>query len=271
MCEGPLPQARAVPGSPATFSVMTSDCVTGRPLSRHLWVPTECAVAGLAGRDMTRRRCYSSSVSSGERRFCPRNEATLLVLAEPGPGGQGQGRPCLLPRPPAPRLLLCRTNWHEGFLFCLGSGGLEARGEPRGQLPSPSSRGALGNVAAGSQRSPWGGGARPSHAWQGGSWLPPLTFQVDPQPRTRHTHVLLCSSLKRKLEKATQLGPRRLSLLTAWGAPRPCRLGPLWLPSPSKGTGGPPPRGEGRGGVSTGPVSTKLTKRTLRTGVRTSP
>lgn len=190
---------------------------------------------------------------------------------EPGPGGQGQGRPCLLPRPPAPRLLLCRTNWHEGFLFCLGSGGLEARGEPRSQLPSPSSRGALGNVTAGSQRSPWGGGARPSHAWQGGSRLPPLTFQVDLQPRTRHTHVLLCSSLKRKLEKATQLGPGRLSLLSAWGAPRPCRLGPLWLPSPSKGTGGPPPRGEGRGGVSTGPVSTKLTKRTLRTGVRTSP
>lgn len=167
---------------------------------------------------------------------------------EPGPGGQGQGRPCLLPRPPAPRLLLCRTNWHEGFLFCLGSGGLEARGEPRGQLPFPSSRGALGNVTAGSQRSPWGGGARPSHAWQGGSRLPPLTFQVDPQPRTRHTHVLLCSSLKRKLEKATQLGPGRLSLLTAWGAPRPCRLGPLRLPSPSKGTGGPTPTGRGAGG-----------------------
>lgn len=96
---------------------------------------------------------------------------------------------------------------------------------------------------------PRGGGARPSHAWQGGSRLPPLTFQVDPQPRTRHTHVLLCSSLKRKEEKATQLGPRRLSLLSVWAPPAPALpAGPAPAPFPLQGHRRAHPHGERGGG-----------------------
>lgn len=227
---------------------MTSDCVTGSPLSRHLWVPTECAVAGLAGRDMTRRRCYSSSVFSGERRFCPRNEATLLVLAEPGPGGQGQGRPCLLPRPPAPRFLLCRTNWHEGFLFCLGSGGLKARGEPRGQLPFPSSRGALGNVTAGSQRSPWGGGRTALARLAGRQPAPAADLSSGPSaPHSAHSRPAVLK-FKKEVGKSHAAGAEASELADSVGRPPALPAGPAPAPFPLQGHRRPTPTGRGAGG-----------------------
>lgn len=64
-------------------------------LSRNLWVPTAFSVAGLYCRDTMIKRYYSSRASLGLSKdtftsVAPRNEATLLVFASSGLGGQDQ-------------------------------------------------------------------------------------------------------------------------------------------------------------------------------------
>lgn len=165
-----------------------------------------------------------------------------------GREAKAKAAPCLLPRPPAPRLLLCRTNWHEGFLFCLGSGGLEARGEPRGQLPFPSSRGALGNVTAGSQHSPWGGGRTALARLAGRQPAPAADLSSGPSaPHSAHSRPAVLK-FKKEVGKSHAAGAGASELAVSVGRPPALPAGPAPAPFPLQGHGRPTPTGRGAGG-----------------------